>query len=384
VAKSMESHLTYYIEKQRELSLLNAFAARINSLRKELIKTDMRIRYKNAFFQQLSKTGDQVFPRRKELIKEVSQQFNEHVDLFIEQNFCGDKLEQPLYFLRDEIKALQNMAKVLTLNTQSFNQTRMKLSECWDRIKKLEKERKKDRTKLHAEFKEAASHVEPKLKELEEKFESSNLDEKQVSELIQEVNRLMSEVRLSREDVKNFRERLNKIRRHEADKAAALAKERSAKLKQLEEDRKEQYSKIFKALESLVQNVTNTSMDEVESERSRLKGEFEALELTKWEKHDVERQFRLLQDQLSKLKIENLSSDDREAFDQLQELLKECQQRRKEIRKQLEDFRKASGSSGLDFEQALKQSELVEQEKQRLESVYAEITDIEIRIKNLS
>jgi len=384
VAKSVESHESYYIEKQRELSLLNAFAARINSLRKELIKTDMRIRYKNGFFQQLSKAGDQVFPQRKELIKEVSQQFIGHVDEFIDQYFSGAKLEQPLYFLRDEIKALQNMAKVLTLNTQSFNQTRMKLSECWDRIKKLEKERKKDRTKLHAEFKEAAEHVEPTLKELEDQFESSNLDEKQLNQSLQEVNRLMSEVRLSREDVKKFRERLTKIRRHVADKASALEKERLEAQRKLEEERKEQYAKIFSTLEELVQDVSGKSVDEVNTEWDRIQGEFNQLTLTKWEKHDIERQSKLLQDQLSKLKIENLSSNDREAFDQLQELLKECKQRRKEIRNQLEDFRKASGSSGLDFEQALKQSELVEQEKLRLSSVDDEIANIESRIKKLS
>jgi len=384
VAKSIEPHIDYYLAKQRELSLLNAFAARINSLRKELIKTDMRIRFKNGFFQQLSKAGDRVFPRRKELIKEISERFNEHVDVFIEKCFSGAKIEQPLYFLRDEIKSLQNMAKVLTLNTQSFNQTRMKLSECWDRIKKLEKERKKDRHKLYAEFKEGAAHVEPKLKELEETYQSSGLSDHQLADAIQEVSQLMSEVRLSREDVKKFRDRLNKIRRQEEEKASAAEKERKKKLRQIEEERKERFGEVFGKLEALIQKASSLKPDEIETEKENLQQEFDNLALTKGEKSDVERLYKLLQDAISKIKIENLSSDDRDALVQLEKILRECKQRRKEIRNQLEEYRKASGSSGLDFEQALKQSEQVEQEKQRLATVDEEIVEIESRIKKLS
>jgi len=381
LAKFMESRCEYYVNTQRELALLNTFAARINGLRKELIKTDMRIRFKNALFQRLSKGGDLVFPRRKQLIKEISQQFNSDVDQFIEENFSSSTLSQPLFVLRDDIKALQNMAKVLTLNTQSFNQTRMKLSsQCWDRIKKLEKERKKERTKLQASFKEGAAQIEPKLKELEELAQSEKLDEKRLDE----VHHLMREVRLSREDVKQFRDRLNKLRNFQADKELAEKKARLDKQRKLEEEKKAQLTKTLEVLENLVKEASAKPLEETVSERDRLKNEFSKLELTKWEQHDVDRQFKLLEDECAKMKIDNLSSNDKEAYDQLQELLNECRKRRAEIKDQLEEYRKTGGSSGLDFEQALKHSELVEAEKQRLTAVDEEIADIKKRIGDLS
>lgn len=372
-----------YIDIQRELSLLNAFAARINALRKELIKTDMRIRFKNTFFQKLSLAGDKVFPRRKELIKEISRQFMSDVEHFIEENFSSLQFSQPIYALRDEIKALQSMAKILTLNTQAFNQTRMKLSECWDKIKKVEKDRKKERAKVQASFKENVALIEPKLKELEEKYANQELNDSQVDSSIKEVQDLMRSVKLGRDDVKMLKDRLHKIRSQQAEKASAEEKMRLEEQKKIEAERKEAFEKVFEELETLVKDVEEIGLEKALSQRDQLSGEFIKLSLTKWEKHDVERLFKGLEDKFSKMKVENLSTDDREAYNQLQTFLNECKERRKEIRQQIEDYRKAGGSSGLDFEQALKQSELLENEKERLAAVDAEIEDIEKRIKGL-
>ena len=62
-----------YDKIQSELNLLNTLASRLNAFRKEVIKTDMRIRFKAKFFKRLSQPGDQIFPRRKELIETVSR-----------------------------------------------------------------------------------------------------------------------------------------------------------------------------------------------------------------------------------------------------------------------------------------------------------------------
>ena len=48
-SETIEKNIDFYATLQKELSLLNFYAARINALRKELIKTDMRIRHKNNF-----------------------------------------------------------------------------------------------------------------------------------------------------------------------------------------------------------------------------------------------------------------------------------------------------------------------------------------------
>ncbi|NGX57367.1 MAG: hypothetical protein K940chlam3_00258 [Chlamydiae bacterium] len=383
-AKFIAEDEGHYIKVQRELALLNAFASRINALRKELIKTDMRIRFKNTFFQRLSLAGDKVFPRRKELIKEISQRFIVDIDQFIEENFSSSHFQQPLYFLRDEIKSLQSMAKVLTLNTQAFNQTRMKLSECWDKIKKVEKERKKDRAKMHASFKENVAQVEPKIQELEAKYAAQELNDAQVKASIKEIQDFMRSIKLGRDDVKKLKERLHKISAQQVSMASAVEKERTERQRKVEEERQAAFAKVFSELELLIKDINGQPMEKVVSERDRLIEEFDQLSLTKWESHDIKQQFKVFEDKLSKMKIDNLSTNEREAYDQLQTLFEECQKRRKDIREQLEDYRKASGSSGLDFEQALKQSELQEHEKGRLADVDAEIAEIEKRIQGLA
>ncbi len=133
-----------YYQIQRRLNLLNAQAGRITALRKELIHTEMRVRQKNKFFQRLSAAGDKVFPQRKELINQLSQQFSEDIQTFIGRHFAQEVPHDSPFFLREEIKALQGVAKELTLNTQAFTRTRMSLSECWDKLKNFEKERKKN------------------------------------------------------------------------------------------------------------------------------------------------------------------------------------------------------------------------------------------------
>ncbi|MCE5293010.1 MAG: hypothetical protein LLF94_00165, partial [Chlamydiales bacterium] len=52
---ALRDHYTDYSDMQRELNLLNTYATKTSGLRKELIKTEMRIRQKNKFFERLSK-----------------------------------------------------------------------------------------------------------------------------------------------------------------------------------------------------------------------------------------------------------------------------------------------------------------------------------------
>lgn len=134
-----------YNRIQGELNLLNTLASRLNALRKEILKTEMRIRFKTKFFKRLSELGDQIFPKRKELIEAVSGEFEKDVEHFIDKHFKGGQaVGAPYYALREEIKSLQGMSKVLTLSSGCFSRTRTKLSECWDIVKNLEKEHKKE------------------------------------------------------------------------------------------------------------------------------------------------------------------------------------------------------------------------------------------------
>jgi hypothetical protein len=382
-SKFLEPKIGEYQKVQKELSLLNAFAAKVNSLRKELIKTEMRIRFKNNFFQRLSIAGDKVFPRRKELIKSVSQMFIEDVNRFIDENFSFPKIKQPFYFLREEIKALQSVAKALTLNTQAFNQTRMKLSECWDKIKKIEKEKKKEKAKLKAAFQEEANKVQEKINDLESQYKEGGLSDAQAFSQIQEISQFMRQVQLGRDDVNNFRDRLSRIRADVNDKATAAEKERLRREKEQEDQIIQQALRAIEAVKTLISEVETRSFDEINNEIEKLNQEMSQLKVSKSLQNDFERQLQVLNDRISEQRIRNLPKDDQEAYEQLQVYLQESKNRRSEIKSKLESYRKASGVSGLDIEQALKQKELVEYEKERLEKVDEEIDHIQEKINDL-
>jgi hypothetical protein len=144
-SRSLGSKQEFYVTLQRELLLLNTLAARITSFRKEVIKTEMRIRFKNKLFERLSKAGDKVFPRRKELIQQISAEFLKDVMQFAETSFTQDNLaKQPRFELRDEIKMFQYFAKELTLDTQTFTKTRLELSRLWEVLKEKDQERRQE------------------------------------------------------------------------------------------------------------------------------------------------------------------------------------------------------------------------------------------------
>ncbi len=382
-SKFLEPKISEYIKIQTELSFLNAFAARINSLRKELIKTEMRIRFKNKFFQRLSSAGDKIFPRRKDLIKLISQLFIDDVSCFIDENFTSSKINQPFYFLRDEIKALQSAAKILTLNTQAFNQTRMKLSECWDKIKKIEKEKKKEKAKLKAVFKEHADSVEEKIKELEFQYETGSLNDAQASNQVHEISQFMRQVQLGRDDIKAFRDRLNRIKADIHARAAAAEQERLKQEKQQQEQINLKAAKLIEQLDALAAEIESRPIVEVNEEIERLTQEMTLLKLAKSLQNDFDRHLQILRDKISEAKIRNLPKNDQDAYEQLKVLLSESKKRRKEIKEKLESYRKAAGTSGLDMEQALKQRELLDHEKERLEKVDEEILQIKSKIREL-
>ena len=143
--KTIALHLDRYQILQHELDYLNSFATRITSLRKEVVKTDMKHKHKTRLLSRLWVLGDAVFPRRKQVIADVSSLFLEDVNAFIQSTFVSELKMHELFSAREEIQHLQGVAKLLTLSTDAFTTTRLRLSECWDSIKTILTERKKER-----------------------------------------------------------------------------------------------------------------------------------------------------------------------------------------------------------------------------------------------
>lgn len=374
-----------YDKIQRELNLLNTLASRLNSLRKEVIKTDMRIRFKTKFFKRLSLLGDHIFPKRKELIEAVSSEFEKDVDYFVEKHFKGDQIVgAPYYALREEIKALQGMAKVFTLSSGVFNRTRLKLSECWDKIKVLEKEHKKEMFEKKQASSEQRVAIEKKIEEL--KLKSAEMTLRDLDREIDEIFKDMRTVSLHRDDVRFLRDELSRIREPHLAAQEQKAREMEEAEKELLRLKKEKTVRIKEAIAALQKEGAELALEPFAARFDEIVQSIETLEAPKIEKQQLDRLLRTLKDMLADKKehsLINLSDDDRKTLENLRTVLQQKKERRQEIKETLEGYRKLLGGSSLDFEKAMHIRELIDQEKERLEKANAGIEEIEEKIASL-
>jgi hypothetical protein len=386
-SKTLEPKTQFYSSIQRELNLLNVQASRINALRKELIKTEMRIRTKNKFFQRLSNIGDKVFPRRKDLIKEISQNFIDDIDLFIKENFDSDRMCDSLFFLREEIKALQGLAKVLTLNTHSFTHTRMCLSNCWDKVKVEEKERKKERSHQKSLFKQNYEKVHEEIQSFNQAFSSQQLSTVDANKKIDDIVALMRNTELGRDELKALRDHVAQSRKALYDKIKQEEKDRLSQEEERGRQKRQHLYDIYEEIKAFLSESDRYDAEALIEKRTALMDKIASAPLTKLEKQELEKSLKPLRDIIAEKKekaLLELSEDDRQKLHQLKELLKDKKERRQEIKKQLESYRKSSkGSSGMDFAQALSYNAQIAEEKDRLDKITIGIQEIEDTIDEL-
>ena len=385
VSETIAKKRDIYDKIQRELNLLNTLASRLNSLRKEVIKTDMRIRFKTKFFKRLSQLGDQIFPKRKELIEMVSGEFEKDVDHFIELYFQGEQTAHaPYYVLREEIKALQGMAKVFTLSSGAFNRTRLKLSSCWDKIKVVEKEHKKELFEKKQASSEQRTLIEKKIEEI--KAKAGELSLRDLDQQIDEVFKEMRNVSLHRDDVRFLRDELSNLRVPHIAAQEQKAKELEEAEKELLRLKKEKIVQIKEAIISLQKEGSQLDVEPFSARFEEIARDIESLAISKIEKQQLDRLLRPLKDLLADKKehsLINLSEDDRKTLENLRLVLSQRKERRQEIKETLEGYRKLLGGSSLDFEKAMHVRELIDLEKERLDKANAAIQEIEEKISTL-
>ncbi len=383
---SLERNLKVYQEIQQKLNLLNAYAVRINTMRKELVGTEMRIRHKNQLFQQLSKIGDSVFPKRKELIDQISKQFTTDVDTFIENNIEHRNNKTPLYALREEIKALQNAAKVLTINTQAFSSTRQHLSKAWDAIKGVLKERKKEKAELRVVSTKHKEEFMEKLQQFSTEFSEDKYNIEEAQQQLKQLNTLLRSLELDYNDVKflkgelqNAREPLHKKQEEREQEIQRLQREK-------QEKRQQALDELKQKIDSTIESASEQDCDALNDTIEQIKVEIKELASTKYEQKSLEQQLKPLSDIIVEKREQallNLSEDDQKALQQLKEVLTQRSKRRKEIKEQVEVCRREAASSGMDFEKAMAFNEQMQAEKERLEHINESIKEIETKITEL-
>lgn len=382
--KLLASKAPMYASLQQQLNLLNVQASRINGLRKELIKTEMRVRQKNKFFQRLSLAGDSVFPKRKELIKQISDEFVKDVEIFIKTYFM-DGADESLFVLREEIKVLQGLAKQLTLNTSAFTQTRMSLSECWDKLRGEERERKKERAQQKVLFKQNAELVLAQINEVKADIEQHGLaadGQKKIDNIIA----LMRKTELGRDELTILRAAVSELRQLQHEKVSASEALRLEHENEKQRQKKELYFGLKERVNILFSQHETYDVEKLTADRDALLADIHEAQISKIEKLELEKLLKPLRDVITEKKekaLLNLSADDRQSLDQLKEVLEQRRQRRQEIKDQLDALRKTAGSSSLDFEKAMNLNTQIHEEKERLDKANQGIQEIEKKIATL-
>ena len=373
-----------YCHLQKELHLLNAFAAKVNALRKELIKTEMRIRSKNKLFEKLSTCGNQIFPRRKELVQTLSQTFLEDVTGFVKRHFSEEKKgeEASLHSLREEIKALQAIAKQLTLNTRVFNETRTLLGSSWDLLKGWDLEKKKELLQKKEVQKKSYDEAMLKVQEFEALCREKNSLEEIEPSYTDGVKALRDVKDLGRLDLRELLQKMEECRRPFEEKNRLQRLELEKQVRQQEELRLQKLQSLQKEMESLLQGpgrLGEMGAEEAIKRKGLIEEEVKAFSLSKAEKMWVDRLLKQLKDRILEVKsakILSLSQSDQETCEALKQLIAEKKERRVEIKEQLESYRKALGGSGFDFEKGMMYRELMEADKKSLEKIEVAIEEL--------
>ncbi|MES2198841.1 MAG: hypothetical protein V4489_01555 [Chlamydiota bacterium] len=385
--RSLAGKKDNYIITQKKLHLFNTLATKVNALRKEVIKTDMRVRSKNKLFEKLSACGDRIFPVRKDLIKMISDDFLEDVNGFFSQYFASGQAPQgSLYALREEVKGLQSIAKVLTLNTYSFTETRLKLSSCWDVLKEWEKEKKKEMSEKRAEYQQNFESNSLKVQEFE-LFCQQEVSLNEIEAKYVEFVKALREVEMDRVEARMLRERMDLAKKPHEDKKRQHLSDAQEKEKQVEVSRLQKVQELRLSLQSLIENADTLSIDDLSAQKVILEEMHKAIVLSKAEKVLLERLFKQFKDRMLDAKGRSLlalSHDEREQYAGLEQLLEEKKQRRQEVKSQVESYRKILGGSSLDFERAMSYRELMELEKDSLEKINKAISEIESKMEEIN
>lgn len=335
----IEGNIEIFQDCQKELNVLSTLSSKLQSLRKEVIQTPIRYKDKNQFFKKLSDLGDIIYPRRKELIQEVSDAFSTDVSSFMEE-FEKIKRKAKFYELREKIKNLQAAAKLLSLHVTVFTNTRSQLSTAWNEVKKMDDERRQGLSEKRGEFEKNQILVQEKIDELLKKRADETLDDEATLKQVKEILSFMKTVELAAKDVKDLKTSLMKI------EDEIIGKKTEAE-KKIKEEHLEKVQGLKNDLLALLKEETT------EEKHNELKELSFSIKLSSFDND-------LIKDLLATTKPLILSPDEK--------LLTACLT---EVKKRIDYYRKLLGSSIQDFERAFIYQELLEKEK----SVYSKIED---------
>lgn len=384
---SLSAHKDFYLSTHADLRWLGSFSSQIINLRKELMNISMRMRLKSQFFQKLSVLGNKVFPRRKELTEKVSELFAQDVEAFVERYFSRasrESLKKSVFFLRKEIKRLQQAAKYLSISSGVFSSTRLGLSQCWDQLKGLEKEIRQEQSRLAATSAENMKEVQGRLDQVEVLLQE-NEEVHKIRKEIEAISKHIRGISLVHDDVVLLKGRIQTLLGEVREREAVIEKE----MKELQAKAERARAEAIQALENEVQSFCDqcNEGDLPEGAKERCQELKEAVQKMAYlpyaKKVALDNQINAAQRSiLARLEEQMLACPDaKEKVLNMRQVLEQRMLRRKELKAKFECDKKLLGGSGLDFDRALQYSAMVEEDRKALEELDAAIIELKRQIQ---
>ena len=380
-AHTLKKRIDQYHTVHASVSTYIQLSARVKELRKEIISTEMRIRHKNKLLKKLSDLGDLFLPKKKELIKQLSEMFLQDVKefslLFDLEACCVKNKEAHIFTLREEVKAFQSSAKLIALNSHAFSSSRQILSNCWECLKSADKERKKSFHDKREAAKKNLGNAEALLIALE-KFWSEN-PPKSKSEIFDKVSEVLidlREIHLFKEDVKFIKAKLQQMQEKALVPFEAEEKLAKEKKELQEQKRLLQKQEFLDLCKSSILSFETKELKELNDLFKSFDSTKKTLKLTEREMFSFGSIKRELYEVIllkEESEIQNISEQRQE----LENLYSKWEHFKEETRSRLEAFRKEMGSSGFDFEKAMIFRDHVDEEKKRLDRATEKVEQIE-------
>lgn len=316
----------------KELFVLSALSTQLTGLRKEIIKTEMRIKHKNRLLDLVNTLSDVVFPQRRDLLQKLSDAF-----VFAVETFAATRMQKEdvsPFMLKDDIKSFQSVAKQISLTSPAFKKSREVLSKCWEVVMEKEKGASEEREKLIEEQKETVAALQEEISAFQEGERSAVA----CDALIKKVKNAQLERRSEKtllDPLFSFQKEVKAQRKAEKQKQV---QERAQKLDSLISSLESAEGLDHDALETLHKDVESGLEELAVSELHRLKIHF------------------LMQKVAADVYMEH-GLDEKLA------------QLSKELKTSFQKLRKESGASALDFERGIILSELMEDTRSLLERI---------------
>ncbi|MFZ4098833.1 MAG: hypothetical protein ACOYKZ_00700 [Chlamydiia bacterium] len=368
-----------YTTAQREAAVLSQLAHRMTLLRKEVLSADMRIRHKNQLLARLSTAGDKVYPRRKELITRLSQWFEADVQAFMEAFFKGDQVQGMLNAHREEIKALQQIAKQLSLNATAFNRTRLQLGEAWERVKSADLERKRARQEKMAVHAQANQEVLDKVVALEakakEQMEGQAGAEAEVEKLKVGALAALRQADLPREQIKSFKDRIFAAVKPLEQKEQDVRDEKKRVVRAQEDAYRQRVRAIEAQLDALEPTAAKLGLEELQSQIGAIQQAMEQQALLMVDQEGLRRRMMALGD----IALLARAGEARDA-EALNLLIQEVKKRRQTLRQSVDELRKSRGGSALDVTRGLQAEAELAAEKGRLDQINHLLYELESKV----